>query len=58
MYDYDELDSIVGCFCTLLYPRRGQSEGTVIEDWGTEVVVKLINGKEVVEYRDEILIND
>lgn len=58
MYDYDETESIVGCFCTLLYPHRGQTEGTVVEDMGTEVVVKLVNGKEVVEYRDEILIND
>lgn len=58
MYDYDEMESLVGCFCTLLYPRRGQTEGTVVEDLGTEVVVKLVNGKEVVELRDEILIND
>jgi len=58
MYDYDEMESIVGCNCTLLYPRRGQTEGVVVEDYGTEVVVKLLNGKEVIEYRDEIHIFD
>ena len=32
MIDYDELDGIVGCYCTLVYPYRGHSEGTVIAD--------------------------
>ena len=30
-----------------LYPRRGQTEGTIVEDLGCEVIVQLINGKEV-----------
>lgn len=44
--DMEQLDGVVGCFCTLLYPRRGQTEGTIVEDLGCEVIVQLINGKE------------
>ena len=46
--DMEQLDGVVGCFCTLLYPRRGQTEGTIVEDLGCEVIVQLINGKERV----------
>lgn len=56
MIDMEQLEGIVGCFCTLLYPRKGQTEGTVVEDLGSEVVIQLINGKEVVEYKDDIVI--
>ena len=30
----------------------------VVGDYGNEIVVRLTNGKEVVEYRDEVLIYD
>lgn len=56
MIDFERLEGIVGCFCTLLYPRRGQTEGTIVEDLGREVVIQLTNGKEVVEYKDDIVI--
>lgn len=56
MFDYDELEGIVGCYCTLIYPYRGHSEGTVVADYGKEVVVRLTNGKELTECRDEVLI--
>lgn len=56
MIDLEQLEGIVGCFCTLLYPRKGQTEGTIVEDLGSEVVIQLINGKEVVEYKDGIVI--
>ena len=49
--DMEQLDGVVGCFCTLLYPRRGQTE-----DLGCEVIVQLINGKEVTEYKDDVVI--
>lgn len=52
----EQLDGVVGCFCTLLYPRRGQTEGTIVEDLGCEVIVQLINGKEVTEYKDNVVI--
>ena len=51
MIDYDDLEGIVGCYCTLVYPYRGHSEGTVVADYGYEVIVRLNNGKEVTEYR-------
>ena len=54
--DMEQLEGIVGCFCTLLYPRRGQTEGTIVEDMGNELLIQLINGKEVVEYRDDVVI--
>ena len=44
--------------CTLLTPYKGHTEGEVVGDYGNEIVVRLTNGKEVVEYRDEVLIYD
>lgn len=55
----DEQDTdIIGCLCTLLTPYKGHTEGEVVGDYGNEIVVRLTNGKEVVEYRDEVLIYD
>ena len=54
MIDYDELEEIVGCYCSLVYPYRGHSEGTVVADYGYEVIVRLNNGKEVTEYRTNL----
>ena len=56
MIDFKDLESIVGSFCTLLYPHKGQTEGTIVEDMGNELLIQLINGKEVVEYRDDVVI--
>lgn len=56
MIDYDELDGIVGCYCTLVCPYRGHSEGTVVAVYGQEVIVRLNNGKELTEYRSDVLI--
>lgn len=56
MIDYDELDGIVGCYCTLVYPYREHSEGTVVADYGQEIIVRLNNGKELTEYRSDVLI--
>ena len=53
-----ENSEIVGCSCSLLMPVSGYGEGVVVEDYGTEVLVRLSNGKEVVEYRDEIMLID
>lgn len=59
MYYKDEQDTdIIWCLCTLLTPYKGHTEGEVVEDYGNEIVVRLTNGKEVVEYRDEVLIYD
>ena len=43
MIDYDDLDGIVGCYYTLVY-------------YGHEVIVRLNNGKELTEYRSDVLI--
>lgn len=56
MIDFEQLEGIVGCFCTLLYPRKGQTEGTIVEDLGSEVIIQLTNGKEVTEYKDDVVI--
>ena len=58
MYEYEEKSEIIGLSCTLLTPYNGYMNGTVVGDYGIEIVVRLDNGKEVVEYRDEVIIYD
>lgn len=58
MYENEEMSDIIGSSCSLLNPYNGYTEGTVVGDCGIEIVVRLDNGKEVVEYRDEVTIND
>lgn len=58
MYEYDEFTDIVGCCCTLLIPYRGRTEGYVVADYGNDIVVKLHNGKEIVERREDVLVYD
>ena len=58
MYENEEMSDIIGSPCSLLHPYNGNTEGTVIGDYGIQIVVRLDNGKEVVEYRDEVTIND
>lgn len=58
MYENEEMSDIIGSPCSLLNPYNGYTEGTVVGDFGIEIVVRLDNGKEVVEYRDEMTIND
>lgn len=55
MFEYEELTDIIGCSCTLLIPYRGRTEGFVVADYGE---VKLRNGKEIVERRDDVLVYD
>ena len=58
MYEYDEFTDIVGCSCTLLISYKGRTEGYVVADYGNDIVVKLHNGKEIVERRDDVLVYD
>jgi len=58
MYEYEDTSGIIGSPCTLLNPYKGYTEGTVVGAYGHEIVVRLNNGKEVVEFRDEVLIYD
>lgn len=57
MYGYEN-ETIIGCSCTLLEPYKGYTDGEVVWDYGKEIVVRLINGKEVVRSRDDVLIFD
>lgn len=57
-YETEEKSEIIGCSCTLLTPYKGYTEGEIVGDYGNEIVVRLTSGKEVVEYRDEVLIYD
>ncbi|MCD8287780.1 MAG: ribonuclease P [Porphyromonadaceae bacterium] len=56
--EYEQASDIIGCCCTLLTPCNGYSGGVVVGDYGNEIVVRLSNGNEIVEYRDEVLIYD
>lgn len=58
MYEYEEDSEIIGAHCTLLMPYKGYTEGTVVGDFSNKIVVRLSSGKEVVEYRDEVIIYD
>ena len=55
---YEEDSEIIGLSCTLLTPYRGYTEGTIVGDYGNKVIVRLTSGKEIEEYRDEVIIND
>lgn len=58
MYEYEEESEIIGLSCTLLTPYKGYTEGTIVGDYGSKVIVRLTSGKEIVEYRDEVIIYD
>lgn len=58
MIDLEQLEGIVGCFCTLLYPRKGQTEESLVEDLGSEVIIQLTNRKKMTEYKDDIVISE
>lgn len=55
---YEEDSEIIGLSCTLLTPYRGYTEGAIVGDYGNTVIVRLTSGKEIEEYRDEVIIND
>ncbi len=55
---YEEESEIIGLSCTLFTPYRGYTEGTIVGDYGNKVIVRLTSGKEIVEYRDEVIIYD
>ena len=58
MYEYEEESEIIGLSCTLLTPYKGYTEGTIVGDFGNKIVVRLSSCKEIVEYRDEVIIYD
>jgi Myosin N-terminal SH3-like domain. len=52
----EQASDIIGCFCTLLNPYKGYTDGEIVGDYGNDIVVRLTNGKEVVEHRDDVII--
>lgn len=58
MFEYEEQTEIIGARCTLHEAYKGYTEGTVVGNFGLRIVVRLDNGKEIVEYRDEVTIYD
>lgn len=59
MYTLEEEPSeIIGLRCTLLEDYNGYTEGTIVGDFGTTILVRLDSGKEIAEYRDELIIYD
>ena len=57
-YEYEEDSDIIGLSCTLLNPYKGYTEGTIVGNYGNTIVVRLESGKEISEYRDEVIIHD
>lgn len=58
MCGFCEDTNIIGAFCTLIEPYKGYTEGTVIGEYGIELLIRLSNGKELAVYRDEVIIDD
>ncbi|WP_279193740.1 ribonuclease P [Butyricimonas paravirosa] len=56
MCSYEEPTDIISLHYTLLTSYKGYTEGTIVGDYGNTIVVCLDSGKEVVEYRDEVII--
>ena len=52
---YNSTD-LIGAFCELMFPRKGHRNDIIIDDYGTEWLVQLTNGKEVSIYKDEVFI--
>ena len=54
--DEDNNSELTGAFCKLLFPWKGHSKGIIVDDYGTEWLVQLTNGKEVPVNKDEVFI--
>ena len=58
MYEYEEDSDIIGLSSTLQNPYKGYTEGRIVGNYGNTIVVRLESGKEISEYRDEVIIHD
>ena len=54
--DEDNSTELIGAFCELLFPKKGQRNGIIVDDYGNEWHVQLTNGREVPVYKDEFFI--
>ena len=55
---FDNDSDIIGLSCTLSTAYKGYTEGVIVDDYGTTIVVRLESGKEISVFRDEIIIHD
>jgi len=55
--DFEKAE-LVGSFCTLVFPCLNQREGTIEEDYGSEVVVRLANNRRVTLAKDDVIVYD
>ncbi len=58
MYEFEEETGIIGAYCTLIEDYQGFCDGQIVGDFGSQVVVRLSNGKEIAAYRDEVIVLD
>ena len=54
--DEDSNTDLIGAFCELLFPWKGHSNGIIVDDYGTEWLVQLTNGKEIPVYKGFIAV--
>ncbi len=54
--DEDNSIDLIGAFCELLFPGKGQRNGITVDNYGSEWLVQLTNGREVPVYKDEVFI--
>ena len=54
--DEDNSTNLIGAFCELLFPKKGQRNGIIVEDYDKELLVQLTNGREVPVYKDKVFI--
>ena len=54
--DEDDSTDLIGAFCELLFPRKGQRNSIIVDDYGSEWLVQLTNGREVPVYKDKVFI--
>ena len=56
MYNEDNISEMIGAFCELMFPKKGRCNGIIVEDYDTEWLVQLTNGREVAVCKDEVFI--
>lgn len=47
---------MIGAFCELMFPKKGRCNGIIVEDYDTEWLVQLTNGREVAVCKDEVFV--
>ncbi|MBP6170018.1 MAG: ribonuclease P [Bacteroides sp.] len=52
----EEPSEIIGEYCTLIEDYKGYNVAEVVGDYGSQLVVKVSSGAEIVVYRDEVIL--